>query len=59
MGGVCGLPCEAHMITVMLILVVAAFICTVLAGTGYPPPLWVGVLLLCVVELLRVLPVGR
>lgn len=47
------------MLTVLMLLVVAAFICTVLAGTGYPPPLWVAVLLLCVVELLRVLPLGR
>lgn len=47
------------MLTVFLLLVIAAFICTVLAGASYPPPLWVAVLLLCVIELLRVLPVGR
>jgi hypothetical protein len=47
------------MITVFLVLALAAFICTVLAGMGYPPPLWVGVLLLCVIELMRALPIGR
>lgn len=47
------------MLTVLFVLVVAAFVCTVLSAASYPPPLWVAVLLLCVVELLRVLPVGR
>ena len=46
------------MLTVVLLLVIAAFICTVLSGAGYPPPLWVAVLLLCVLELLRTLPLG-
>jgi hypothetical protein len=47
------------MLTVFVLLAVMAFVCTVLAGMGYPPPLWVGVLLLCVLELLRALPLGR
>lgn len=46
------------MLTVVLLLVIAAFICTVLAGAGYRPPLWVAVLLLCVLELIRALPLG-
>lgn len=47
------------MITVFIVLVVAAFVCTVLSGANYPLPLWVAVLLLCVIELLRVFPIGR
>lgn len=47
------------MLTVLVILAVAAFICVVLSAANYPPPLWVGVLLLCVIELLRALPLGR
>lgn len=46
-------------LTVFLILAIAAFICTVAASAGYPPPLWVAVLLLCIIELLRALPLGR
>ena len=46
------------MLTVILILVIAAFICTIASAVG-KCPLWVGVTLLCVVELLRVLPLGR
>jgi hypothetical protein len=46
-------------LTVFVIIALAAFICAVLAGAGYPPPLWVSVLLLCVIELLRALPVGK
>ena len=45
-------------LTVFVLLAVAAFICTVLAAASYPPPLWVGVLLLCLIELLRALPLG-
>jgi hypothetical protein len=47
------------MLTVLLLLALAAFVCVVLAGAGYPPPLWVAVLLLVMIELLRALPVGR
>ena len=50
------------MLTVFLLLAIAAFICTVLAGAGWPAtrptPLWIAVLLLCLIELLRVLPLG-
>lgn len=43
------------MFTVIAILVIAALIVTILAGIG-KAPLWPAVLLLCVVELLRILP---
>lgn len=46
------------MLTVFLLLALAAFICTVLSALG-KCPLWVGVLFLCVIELLRALPLGR
>jgi len=48
------------MLTVMIILAVAAFICTV-ASAARPAsvPLWVGVILLCIIELLRALPLGK
>ena len=39
-------------------LTVAAFVCTLVSAIG-KCPLWVPVLLLCVLELLRVLPLGR
>lgn len=45
------------MITVILVLVLAAFIVAVASITSPPrAPLWAAVILLCVVELLRVLP---
>jgi hypothetical protein len=47
------------MLTVLLLLAIAAFVCAVLAGAGFPPPLWVAVLLLCMIELMRVLPLGK
>lgn len=47
------------MLTVFLVLALAAFVCTVMAAAGWPPPLWVAVLLLTVIELLRALPLGR
>jgi hypothetical protein len=46
------------MLTVVFVLVVCAFLCCIASAVG-KCPLWVAVLLLCVVELLRVLPVGR
>ena len=46
------------MITVTLLLIVAAFI-TAIASAANWCPLWVSVVLLCIVELLRVLPVGK
>ncbi len=46
------------MLTVMICLVAAAFICTIVSALGRCP-LWVAVLLLCVVEMIRVLPLGK
>jgi hypothetical protein len=43
------------MFTVTLLLLLAAFVCTI-ASAMNKCPLWVPVLLLCVLELLRVLP---
>lgn len=43
------------MLTVLFVLVAAAFICTVVSALG-KCPVWVGVLLLCVVALLQVMP---
>lgn len=45
------------MLTVIAFLVIAAFATTILSAIG-KSPLWVSVLLLCVVELLRILPLG-
>jgi hypothetical protein len=45
------------MLTVMVLLVVSAFVVTILAAIG-KAPLWVAVVILCVVELIRVLPLG-
>ncbi len=46
------------MLTVIGFLVAAAFVCVIVSALG-KCPLWVGVLLLCVVELVRILPLGR
>jgi heme/copper-type cytochrome/quinol oxidase subunit 4 len=46
------------MLTVFVILTLAAFIVTVASAVG-KAPLWVAVVILCLVELLRVLPLGR
>ena len=46
------------MVTVIGVLVAAAFICTIVSAIG-KCPLWVSVLLLCVVELVRLLPIGK
>ena len=43
------------MLTVTLLLVLAAFLCTIVSALG-KCPLWIAVLLLCVVHLLGVLP---
>ncbi len=43
--------------TVFILLAVSAFIVTIASAIG-KAPLWVAVLLLCVIELLRVLPRG-
>ncbi len=48
------------LLTVIGFLVVAAFIGTLLnASNSNRCPLWVPVLLLCLVELLRILPLGK
>lgn len=46
------------MLTVSLLIVVSAFICTVVSAIG-KCPLWVAVILLCIFALLQVMPVGR
>lgn len=46
------------MLTVIGFLVVAGFICTIVSALGRCP-LWVAVLLVFVVELIRILPLGR
>jgi hypothetical protein len=46
------------MITVILLLVLAAFVVTIASAMG-KAPLWVAVLLLVVVHLLTSLPLGR
>jgi len=46
------------MVTVIGFLVVVAFLCTIASAYGRPP-LWVPVLLLCIIELLRILPLGK
>jgi hypothetical protein len=45
-------------LTVLAVLVVAAFICTIVSAIG-KCPLWVAVVLLCIVELIRILPMGK
>ncbi len=46
------------MLTVALLLVLAAFVVTIASAMG-KAPLWVAVLLLVVLELLRAIPLGR
>lgn len=46
------------MLTVLGFLIIAAFICAIVAAIG-KAPLWISVVLLCIVELLRILPMGR
>lgn len=46
------------MLTVFVLLIVAAFVVTIMAAMQ-KAPLYVAVLLLCVIELLRVVPLGR
>jgi len=46
------------MMTVMVFLVVAAFVSTVVSALG-KCPLWISVVFLCIIELLRVLPLGK
>ncbi len=46
------------MFTVIGLLVIIAFLVTIGAALG-KAPLWLSVMLLCLVELLRILPLGR
>lgn len=46
------------MMTVLAFLAIAAFIVTIASALG-KAPLWVAVILLCIIELLRVMPLGR
>lgn len=46
------------MITVFLLLAIAAFVVTIAAALN-KAPLWIAVILLCIIELLRVVPLGR
>lgn len=45
-------------LTVVFVLIIAAFLTAIISAAG-KCPLWVSVVLLCVVELVRVLPVGK
>lgn len=48
------------MLTVFIILAVTAFILTILSAVNPPRvPLWVAVIVLCLIELLRALPLGK
>lgn len=47
------------LLTVFVVIVLAAFVVTVASAATPKVPLWVAVLLLCVVELLRTLPLGK
>ena len=46
------------MLTVMLLLAIAALVLTIANAVG-KCPLWIPVVLLCIMELLRVIPLGR
>lgn len=46
------------MLTVTIVLAVAALICAVAAAMNRAP-LWVSVIILCLIELIRALPMGR
>jgi hypothetical protein len=47
------------MLTVFLLLALAAFVATLVSAYNGRCPLWVSVLLLCIIELLRAVPLGR
>ena len=46
------------MLTVFVILALVALILAVTAATGHTP-LWASVIMLCIIELVRALPMGR
>jgi len=43
------------MLTVMVVLVIAAFIVAIMSAMA-KAPLWVAVIILCLIELIRILP---
>ena len=43
------------MLTVMTLLIVAAFVCTIVAALGKCPE-WVALVLICVILMLQILP---
>jgi hypothetical protein len=45
-------------LTVILIIAIAAFAVTIASAMG-KVPIWVAVLLLCIIELIRALPLGK
>ncbi len=47
------------MLTVFLILAILALLIAIWSAVKNPPVLWISVVLLCVIELLRALPLGR
>ena len=47
------------MFTVTTVLAVLALLCAILAATPTGVPLWVAVVLLCILEILRVFPLGK
>lgn len=49
---------EVFMVTVLVVLALAAFICAIAAAIN-KAPLWVAVIVLCLIELLRALPIGK
>ena len=46
------------MLTVFLLLAIAAFVAAIVSAMGRAP-LWIAVILLCLIELLRELPLGK
>lgn len=46
------------MLTVFVVLALAAFAVTIASAMNHAP-LWVAVIIICLIELLRVLPLGR
>jgi len=46
------------LLTVLMVLTLGAFICTIVSAMG-KCPLWVAVVLLCLIELLEHAPLGK
>jgi hypothetical protein len=46
------------MLTVFLLLAIAAFVVTIASALN-KAPLWVAVIILCLIELIRALPLGK